>query len=118
MRTVASPICFFTGTISSSKSSPSESSTTSGRRAPANPRSRVGMSICAAVRMMVAHRYLTLGALRLDAGCFRCALGRSLCLCFIRACEPLREERSVVLHPADQRRAACPLPGEAEKVET
>src|SRR5919106_3028540 len=69
--------------------------------------------------MVVVHRWLTLLACSgRGVGCFRRALGHSSCLCFLQGCDPLREERSIVLDPADQRRAACPLPGEAEEKET
>src|SRR5215204_4792052 len=62
--------------------------------------------------MMVVHRWLTL-LVRFGREARCCSR-----LCSIRGCELLGEKCSVVLHPADQRRAASPLPGEAEKVET
>src|SRR5215216_5596049 len=69
--------------------------------------------------MVVVHRWLTLLACSgRGAGCFGRALGQSSCLCFVQGCDPLDEESSIVLDPADQRRAACPLPGEAEEKET
>src|ERR671911_2357950 len=69
--------------------------------------------------MMIVHRQLCLLARSGGgAGCIRRAPGRSSCLCLVRGCEPLGEKCSVVLHPADQRRATCPLPGEAEEEET
>src|SRR5918995_2290192 len=69
--------------------------------------------------MVVVHRWLTLLACSgRGVGCFRRALRHNSCLCFLQGCDPLCEERSIVLDPADQRRAACPLPGEAEERET
>src|SRR5215211_7550308 len=58
--------------------------------------------------MVVVHRQLALlVSSGRGAGCFRRALGALP-----------GEERSVVLDPADQSRAACPLPGKAEEEET
>src|SRR4029453_9143559 len=69
--------------------------------------------------MVVVHRQLILLVCPgRSARCFWRALRHSSCLLVLQGCDPLGEKRSIVLHPADQRRAACPLPGEAEEVET
>src|SRR5919106_683951 len=67
--------------------------------------------------MVVVHGWLNLLASSVrSADWLRRALGRSW-VSFLHRRDPLIEERCVVFDPADQRRAASPLPREAEEVD-
>ena len=120
MRTVASPICFLTGAISRSNSSPSESSTTSGRRASGSPSVVLGnssMSVCPCELWSCMATYPSRAGApaRTPASSFA-GTARAFASC--KAAIRSAMNCGIILHPADQGRAARVLPGETEEVET
>src|SRR5687767_4440307 len=106
MRTVSPPIVFATGSIRRSNSSPSWSSTTSGRVTSARPvvslENASGFTSASSARGSVPRRT-------------KCFASSRLALCSL---DLLGDELCVVLDPSDERRASGVLPRKAEEVET
>src|SRR6185503_18406009 len=118
IRTVASPICFLTGRISRSKSSPSASSTSSVLRICGRPRVSRGNSMVWLSPSVLGSGIVSILSgrrLRQVPGAHRCAF--RLPFRSLELCDPRGDVPGIILHPADQRRSTRVLPRKAEEEE-